>query len=106
MSLIMLEINSGCTMFPIRAAQRFSQLRGGGGEVIVGVHSECAEGRRWAKVNDFLMRQCRPQLLRNGLRCPSISPLERLRKAGVFPKARFTKRSFSTVRDIGAISSS
>lgn len=36
-------------------------------------------------VNDFLMRQCRPQLLRNGLPCPPISYLKWPRKATVPP---------------------
>ena len=43
------------------------------------------EGRRCrlgaGQANDFLMRQCKPQLLRNGLPCPPISSLKWLCQA-------------------------
>lgn len=58
------------------------------------------------------MRQCRPQLLRNGLPCPPISSLKWLRKAVVLPsllspppRQSVLRKVVPTIKDIGTICS-
>lgn len=64
------------------------------------------QGRRcrWAGSNDFLMRQRKPQLLRNRLSCPPISSLKWLRKAGrVASPSTLRTNLVTAIGDIGAI---